>query len=96
MKRAFMGGFTSALLLTLACAHAFPYRYYVIAPNAAGELAGALQGPEPKDDLPIAECAPDEHDKGKCVALKRADWDALRNERVELIERLKACEETRP
>jgi hypothetical protein len=89
--KAHVVGFCLGLSLA-ACASAFPYKYFGVGSDAAGELRGTILAKEPKDDRPLSDCAPDDQSKGKCVLMFIDEWEKLRAERVELIERLKACE----
>jgi len=85
-------GFCLGLSLA-ACASAFPYKYFGVAPDEHGELKGTLQSSDAEDDRPISECAPSGQDKGKCAVFFREELQRMRDERVELLERLKACEQ---
>lgn len=78
--------------MVAACASDFPYRHFGLGPNAAGEIQGTLLGKKPADDRDLRECAPTEHDKGVCVVLFTDEFEKMRIERIELLERLKACE----
>jgi hypothetical protein len=85
------------LLLSIAiglagCATTFPYRYYGMEMPEAAYETGKLLGEKPKDDIPFSVCRPTDEDKGPCVVFLRAELEKLQRERVELIERLKACE----
>lgn len=84
----------AVLLLSLAACTslAFNYRWYGVAPAPGQKLVGTLLGPEPKDDLDLSVCNPDEKDKGKCVVFLRAEFEKLRVEYIDLKERLRACE----
>lgn len=76
-------------LLPLVACSSFPYKYYGM---ELPSYEGTLLGPEPEDDLPFKECAPDEITKGKCVVMFIAEFELLKMELEELRARLKACE----
>lgn len=71
-----------------SCAAAFPYKYYGIVPST-----NTLLGKEPKYDLPLSLCEPDDQLKGKCVVLFTEDFERLVTDHVSLKERLKQCEQ---
>lgn len=75
----------------LACA-AFPYKWFGIAPLEGQILQGVMKGPEPKDDLPLSTCQPDEQNKGKCIIMLTAEFENLRADLIDTKERLRACE----
>lgn len=86
MKRQFL---YSALILALliGCAAHWPYPVRVLSVRD-----GVLRGPSPDQDLPLSVCDPDETSQAKCYVHFRDEYMALRKERNDLIERLKACE----
>ena len=77
----------------LGSCSSFPYRHYGL---DAKSYEGQLLGPEPKDDLPLTVCQPDEQTKGKCIVVLAAEWFRLRQEYESMLARLKACEEQSP
>lgn len=86
-----MKGFAIAgfMALTLgSCAAMFPYKYYGIAPSS-----GTLLGTEPKYDLPLSLCEPDDQIKGKCVVFFVDEFQKLYDDHVLMKERLKQCEQ---
>jgi hypothetical protein len=80
----------ACVLGLLGCGTTFNYRYYGLEADSYG---GKLLGPKPKDDIPFSVCAPDEHDKGKCAVILRAELEKLMRDYADMRERLKACEE---
>lgn len=76
-----------ALIVLVSCAAAFPYKHYVI--NLEEQK---LQGPEPKDDLPLSICS-----KGaegySCTMMKIDDMINLKSDyqtkaaRLEILEK---------
>lgn len=82
----------SMLLLIgiVACAAAFPYKWYGLDP-----VSGKLLGKTEAEDLPITICSPDSIQKGKCTVMLVDEFDRMRNDFVTLKERLKACERGR-
>lgn len=84
-------GFAIAIfmLTTLgSCAAAFPYKFYGIVPSTS-----TLLGPDPKQDLPLSLCEPDDEAKGKCVVLFREEFERLMSDYISTKERLKQCEQ---
>jgi hypothetical protein len=71
-----------------SCAAAFPYKFYGIVPSTS-----TLLGPDPKQDLPLSLCEPDDEAKGKCVVLFREEFERLMADYVSTKERLKQCEQ---
>ena len=97
--RAFALGFASALALAGCAAMKFPYHWYGLQPFS---YDGTLLGPEPKDDLPLSDCAPEPRPSpgpspgppanGRCVVLKSEVFLKLRTDFLELEQRLSDCE----
>ena len=83
-----LGVLTLMLLQATACA-SFQYRYYGLAPAS---YEGWLLAREAKDDLPLKVCEPDDVVKGKCVVMLVDEFERMRAEREELIQRLKKCQ----
>lgn len=80
----------TGVLLTvgaMSCASSFPYKYYGIWPSK-----DVLLGSEPKNDLPLTFCEPDDVSKGKCVVFFTDEFDRLLTDYVSTKERLKRCE----
>lgn len=75
------------LLAFIACASAFPYKWYGIDPEA-----GKILGPVPAEDKPLSVCQGDDLQKGKCAVMLIDEFDRLRNDYIALKERLKKCE----
>lgn len=71
----------------MACG-SFQYRYYGI---DAQSWEGRLLARDEKDDLPLRTCEPDDQVKGKCVVMLVDEFERMRAEREELVERLKKC-----
>lgn len=71
-----------------SCAAAFPYKYYGIIPSTSTLLAK-----DPKYDLPLSLCEPDDQIKGKCVVLFVEDFERLLTDYAAMKERLKQCEQ---
>lgn len=74
----------------LGSCSSFPYRHYGL---DAQSYEGTLLGPEPKDDLPLSVCKPDDQVQGKCIVVLAAEWFRLKQEYLDMQSRLKACEE---
>jgi len=82
-------GVLPALLALSGCAHAdeFPYRWYGLDP-----VAQKLRASDEKQDLPLSACNPDEHERGKCVALQTLEFERLREDLIRLKSELKAAQ----
>jgi 1-acyl-sn-glycerol-3-phosphate acyltransferase len=77
-------------VVVVACA-GFKYKYYGIEPLPGEELRGTLLGKEPKDDLSLSRCQPDDVSKGKCVVMFVEDWERLVTDYVEMQKKLEDC-----
>jgi len=71
----------------MSCASSFPYKYYGIWPSRDTLLAA-----DPKNDLPLNLCEPDDSVKGKCVVLFVDQFDRLLADYISMKERLSKCE----
>lgn len=78
---------TVGLISFMACASAFPYKWYGIDPETS-----KLLGATPAEDKPLSVCQGDETQKGKCAVILIDEFDRLRNDYIALKERLKKCE----
>jgi hypothetical protein len=89
LRRSFLFGFLSALILIAGCA-GFTYHYYGL--SEVDYDHGMLLGPKAKDDLPFSKCAPNAQSKNPCVVMFTKDFYALRLDYEDLKNRLVACE----
>lgn len=94
MKR---GGILLLLACLFACSTlAFDYKYYGLAPaDGETELKGKLIAHDPKDNLPLSVCTPDDQVKGKCVVLLIDEFNRLQNDIIDCQDRLKVCESSK-
>ncbi len=68
---------------------AFKYKYYGVAPEPGHtSMSGVLLGPEPKDDLPLSTCDPDDRIKGKCVLMMTDEFERLRADLIDCRHRV--------
>lgn len=79
-----------ALVMASSCASEFPYKYYGIVPSTS-----KLLGPTPAEDLPLENCEPTDLQKGKCAVFFVLELDRMKADRIELLNRLKSCQEGR-
>lgn len=78
-------------VLVAGCAGA-GYRYYNLQIPDGCYQDGVLLGPKPKDDRPLTECRPGEHDKAPCMVFKTDEGFRLLSDLDRCLERLKGCE----
>lgn len=80
--------FTLAIFLVLlGCAATWPYPEYVL-----DREGGMLRAHDPKDDLPLKVCDPNEISKANCYVILRETYRALRKDYNDVKTRLEACE----
>ena len=75
------------LLALIGCAATWPYPERVLSVQE-----GLLKGPEPKDDLPLSVCDPDEVSQAQCYVMLREEYRAMRKDYNNLKVRLKELE----
>jgi hypothetical protein len=90
MKRFILGVITGAGLTACAgSAVVFPYKDYTLAPVS---YEGQLLGADPKDDLNLQECAPDDIVKDKCHVFLKSEFDAMKTDYLQCKSDLRSCE----
>jgi hypothetical protein len=92
VRNQFMLGLAVGVISVLGCATKFPYRPYGLDVELVDTRDGKLLGPAAKDDLPLDTCKATDGRKTPCIVLMEDDFYAWKKERVEMLERLKACE----
>lgn len=73
----------------IGCGATFSFRHYGL---DAKSYEGTLLGPDPKQDLELSVCEPDEVEKGKCIVMLRDEFYRLKLEYLDISNRLIACE----
>lgn len=90
LKKAYLAGFGSALLL-MACAATFPYKYY------AFDIAhGVLLGATPKDDLPESVCSAVPGTAYPCMIVKSEVFFKLKADYLKTKQDLIECQHGNP
>ena len=77
------------LLAIIGCGATFPFKHYGL---DAQNYDGTLLGPDPKQDLPLSECKPDERVRGKCVVMLSSEFFRMKFNYLDISNRLIACE----
>lgn len=76
-------------VLLVGCA-AFQYHWYGL---EAVSYDGKLLGPKPENDIPLATCAPDAQNHGKCVVMLVDEFDRLKQDYERMQIELKNCQQ---
>jgi hypothetical protein len=85
-------GLVTGVLVAGCAAGTFGYKYYGL---EADRYDGRLLGPSEAEDRPFADCTPTASNKGPCIVVLTPEFLRIKQEVLELRERLKSCEEGR-
>lgn len=88
----FIYGIVLGFLLAGCVGATFAWQYYSL---SIASYDGKLLAVEPANDKDFTICAPDSNVKGKCILMLAADFYALKQDYLDVQNKLIACEHGR-